>query len=90
MAFTFRLPRCQTLNAVYGYLSSQGWIIQDDTLLVWPDLLDDNRTSAVFWKDGWGHLVTQRLHVHRDTSEPRRFAAELITCFWITPRTDCD
>src|SRR5207244_1331746 len=77
---SYRLPRGLPWPAVYESLTNQGWVLRDEELLEWPDLIDDTHTSAVFWRSGWLHLGRQWLAVHRDRNDPQRFVVEIIQC----------
>jgi hypothetical protein len=77
---SYRLPRGLPWRAVYDRLTNQGWIIRDDELLVWPDLMDDSHTAAVFWRSGWLGFGRQWLTVHKDLNDPQRFMVEIVQC----------
>src|SRR6266487_4020832 len=38
---SYRLPRGLSWLAVYESLTNQGWVLRDEELLEWPDLIDD-------------------------------------------------
>jgi hypothetical protein len=76
----YRLPRGLDWNTVYNRLANQGWALRDDELLVWPDLLDDGTTAAVFWRSGWLGLGRQWLTLHRDITDRQRFIIEITQC----------
>ena len=78
--FSYRLPPGLTWNAAYDHLTRQGWVIRDYELLVWPDLVNDKRTAAVFLRFGWIPLGREWLLLRRDTIDPQRFAVEIIQC----------
>jgi len=80
LQFRYRLPRGLDWSTVYNRLANQGWVIRDDELLMWPDLLDDGYTAAVFWRSGWLRLGRQWLSVHRDTTDRQRFIVEITQC----------
>src|SRR5260370_30659720 len=48
LQFRYRLPRGLDWSTVYNRLANQGWVIKNDELLIWPDLMDDCQTAAVF------------------------------------------
>src|SRR5258707_11419387 len=77
---SYRLPRGLPWPAVYDRLTNQGRMIRDDEFLVWPYLMDNSHTAAVFWRVGWLRLGRQWLTVHRDTNDPQRFVVEIIQC----------
>jgi hypothetical protein len=85
----YRLPRGLAWSTVYSRLTNQGWVLKDDELLVWPDLLNDGHTAAVFWRSGWLRLGRQRLTVRRDTSVPQRFIIEITQCVGLAPAAPC-
>jgi len=76
----YRLPRGLDWNTVYNRLTNQGWALRDDELLVWPDLLDDGYTAAVFGRSGWLGLGRQWLTLHRDVTDRQRFIVEITQC----------
>ena len=80
LQFSYRLPRGFTWTTVYERLGRQGWIVRDDEILVWPEMLDDGRAAAVFWRTGWLRLGRQLLKVHRDSSDQQKFVVEIIQC----------
>ncbi len=86
----YRLPRGQTWSLVLDRLTRQGWIIADDgPRVLWPELIDDSRASAIFWRIGLFGVVRQWLAVRRDPTDHRIFTAELIQCVRLAPLTTC-
>jgi hypothetical protein len=87
---SYRLPRGLTWSAVYDRLTRQGWVIRDDDLLIWPELMDDSHTAAVFLRFGWLPLGRRRLTTHRDAIDSQRFVVEIIECAPIALLAPCD
>jgi hypothetical protein len=85
----YRLPRGLTWSSVYSRLTNQGWALREEELLMWPDLLDDGRTAAVFWRSGWLRLGRQWLTVKRDTTDRQRFIIEITQCVGLAPAAPC-
>ena len=86
---SYRLPRGFTWNTVYHRLTNQGWMIRDAEILVWPDLLDDNRTAAVFWRTEGPRVGRQWLRVRRDMSDHQRFVVEITQCVPVVFSASC-
>ncbi len=89
LQFRYRLPRGLDWSTVYNRLANQGWVLREDVLLVWPDLLDDGYTAAVFWRSGWLRLGRQWLTVHRDTTDRQRFIVEITQCVRLALSAAC-
>jgi hypothetical protein len=88
--FSYRLPRGQTWSGIYDRLTNQGWVIYDDgPRVLWPEVMDDSRTSATFWRPGQFRLVLQWLNVRRDKTDPKMFTIEIIQCIRIVAQARC-
>jgi hypothetical protein len=89
LQFRYRLPRGLAWSTVNNRLANEGWVLRDDELLVWPDLLDDGNTAAVFWRSGWLRLGRQWLTIHRDTPDRQRFVVEITQCVGTAVAAPC-
>jgi hypothetical protein len=77
---SYRLPRGLPWHDLYNRLANQDWVIRDEDLLVWPDLMDDRHAAAVFWRPGWLDSGRQWLTVRRDMNDPQSFVVEITQC----------
>src|ERR1700674_2526033 len=89
LQFRYRLPRGLDWSTVVNRLANQGWVIKNDELLIWPDLLDDGQTAAVFWRSGWLRLGRQSLTLRRDTIDRQRFRVEITQCIRFALSAPC-